>query len=254
MRPSKIPSEIMESGRNVSIFQYLRQYRAFIPKLFAMAATLKIDFVSDIACPWCAVGLGALEQALGQLEGQVTANLHFQPFELNPNMGPGGQDLSEHLTQKYGSSPEQQAQIRANITARGEEVGFKFNPGGRGRVYNTFNAHRLLHWAGVKGPAGSQHALKRALLEAYQGRAEVVELDAVLLAKVASVGLDVNEAQSILASDTYAQEVRETEQFYQQAGIHSVPAVIINDKHLISGGQPAAVFEQALRRIAAGEV
>jgi predicted DsbA family dithiol-disulfide isomerase len=254
MRPSKIPSEIMESGRNVSIFQYLRQYRAFIPKLFAMAATLKIDFVSDIACPWCAVGLGALEQALGQLEGQVTANLHFQPFELNPNMGPGGQDLSEHLTQKYGSSPEQQAQIRANITARGEEVGFKFNPGGRGRVYNTFNAHRLLHWAGVKGPAGSQHALKRALLEAYQGRAEVVELDAVLLATVASVGLDVNEAQSILASDTYAQEVRETEQFYQQAGIHSVPAVIINDKHLISGGQPAAVFEQALRRIAAGEV
>ncbi len=254
MRPSKIPSEIMESGRNVSIFQYLRQYRAFIPKLFAMAATLKIDFVSDIACPWCAVGLGALEQALGQLEGQVTANLHFQPFELNPNMGPGGQDLSEHLTQKYGSSPEQQAQIRANITARGEEVGFKCNPGGRGRVYNTFNAHRLLHWAGVKGPAGSQHALKRALLEAYQGRAEVVELDAVLLATVASVGLDVNEAQSILASDTYAQEVRETEQFYQQAGIHSVPAVIINDKHLISGGQPAAVFEQALRRIAAGEV
>ncbi len=254
MRPSKIPNEIMESGRNVSIFQYLRQYRAFIPKLFAMAATLKIDFVSDIACPWCAVGLGALEQALGQLEGQVTANLHFQPFELNPNMGPGGQDLSEHLTQKYGSSPEQQAQIRANITARGEEVGFKFNPGGRGRVYNTFNAHRLLHWAGVKGPAGSQHALKRALLEAYQGRAEVVELDAVLLATVASVGLDVNEAQSILASDTYAQEVRETEQFYQQAGIHSVPAVIINDKHLISGGQPAAVFEQALRRIAAGEV
>ena len=244
----------MESGRNVSIFQYLRQYRAFIPKLFAMAATLKIDFVSDIACPWCAVGLGALEQALGQLEGQVTANLHFQPFELNPNMGPGGQDLSEHLTQKYGSSPEQQAQIRANITARGEEVGFKFNPGGRGRVYNTFNAHRLLHWAGVKGPAGSQHALKRALLEAYQGRAEVVELDAVLWATVASVGLDVNEAQSILASDTYAQEVRETEQFYQQAGIHSVPAVIINDKHLISGGQPAAVFEQALRRIAAGEV
>ena len=219
-----------------------------------MAATLKIDFVSDIACPWCAVGLGALEQALGQLEGQVTANLHFQPFELNPNMGPGGQDLSEHLTQKYGSSPEQQAQIRANITARGEEVGFKFNPGGRGRVYNTFNAHRLLHWAGVKGPAGSQHALKRALLEAHQGRAEVVELDAVLLATVASVGLDVNEAQSILASDTYAQEVRETEQFYQQAGIHSVPAVIINDKHLISGGQPAAVFEQALRRIAAGEV
>ena len=219
-----------------------------------MAATLKIDFVSDIACPWCAVGLGALEQALEKLKGEVQAQLHFQPFELNPNMAPGGQDLSEHLTQKYGSTPEQQAQIRANISARGEEVGFKFNPGGRGRVYNTFNAHRLLHWAGVKGPEGSQHALKRALLASYQGRAEVIESNDVLLAVVASVGLDVAEAQDILSSDTYSQEVREIEQFYQQAGIHSVPAVIINDKHLISGGQPAAVFEQALRQIAADEI
>jgi predicted DsbA family dithiol-disulfide isomerase len=219
-----------------------------------MAATLKIDFVSDIACPWCAVGLGALEQALEKLKGEVQAQLHFQPFELNPNMAPGGQDLSEHLTQKYGSTPEQQAQIRANISARGEEVGFKFNPGGRGRVYNTFNAHRLLHWAGVTGPEGSQHALKRALLASYQGRAEAVESNDVLLAVVASVGLDVAEAQNILSSDTYSQEVREIEQFYQQAGIHSVPAVIINDKHLISGGQPAAVFEQALRQIAADEI
>ena len=219
-----------------------------------MSATLKIDFVSDIACPWCAVGLGALEQALDQLKGEVQAQLHFQPFELNPNMAPGGQDLSEHLTQKYGSTPAQQAQIRANISARGEEVGFKFNPGGRGRVYNTFNAHRLLHWAGVKGPEGSQHALKRALLESYQGRAEAVETNEVLLAVVASVGLDAAEAQDILSSDTYSQEVREIEQFYQQAGIHSVPAVIINDKHLISGGQPAAVFAQALRQIASDQV
>jgi predicted DsbA family dithiol-disulfide isomerase len=244
----------MESEPRAPIFQYLRQYLAFISKTFAMSATLKIDFVSDIACPWCAVGLGALEKALGQLQGEVTADLHFQPFELNPNMYPGGQDLGEHLAAKYGSTPEQQAQIRATIAARGEEVGFKFNPGGRGRVYNTFNAHRLLHWAGVKGPAGSQHALKRALLESYQGRAEAVELDEVLLAVVASVGLDVAEAKEILSSDTYAQEVREIESFYQQAGIHSVPAVIINDKHLISGGQPAEVFEQALRRIASGEV
>jgi predicted DsbA family dithiol-disulfide isomerase len=219
-----------------------------------MTRTLKIDFVSDIACPWCAVGLGALEQALDQLKGELSADMHFQPFELNPNMGPGGQDLGEHLTEKYGSTPEQQAKIRANIAARGEEVGFTFNPGGRGRVYNTFNAHRLLHWAGVKGPEGSQHALKRALLESYQGRAEAVELDEVLLAVVASVGLDVTEAKEILSSDTYAQEVREIEGFYHQAGIHSVPAVIINDKHLISGGQPAEVFEQALRRIASGEV
>ena len=219
-----------------------------------MTTPLTIDFVSDIACPWCAVGLGALEQALQRLEGEVSVELRFQPFELNPQMGPGGQDLGEHLTEKYGSTPEKQAQMRDMIGQRGKEVGFDFHPGGRGRVYNTFDAHRLLHWAGLSDKSGAQHALKKAFLASYQGRAEAVESDEVLLAVVASVGLDVAEAQSILSSDIYAKEVREIESFYHQAGIHSVPAVIINDKHLISGGQPAAVFEQALRQIAVGEV
>jgi len=214
---------------------------------------LKIDFVSDIACPWCAVGLGALEKALERLGGEVQADLHFQPFELNPQMGPGGQDLGEHLTQKYGSTPEQQAQIRQTIAERGAEVGFTFHPGGRGRVYNTFNAHRLLHWAEGQG-AGAQHALKKAFLESYQGRAECVEDAEVLLAGVASAGLDVTAARAVLDSDAHTSEVRERQQFYTQAGIRSVPAVIINDKHLISGGQPVEVFEQALRRIASGEV
>jgi len=214
---------------------------------------LKIDFVSDIACPWCAVGLGALEKALERLDGEVQADLHFQPFELNPNMGPGGQDLGEHLTQKYGSTPEQQAQIRQTIAARGTEVGFTFHPGGRGRVYNTFNAHRLLHWAEGQG-AGAQHALKKAFLQAYQGRAECVEDAEVLLSGVASAGLDVTAARAVLDSDAHTSEVRERQQFYTQAGIRSVPAVIINDKHLISGGQPVEVFEQALRRIASGDV
>jgi len=211
---------------------------------------MKIDFVSDIACPWCAVGLGALESALKRLEGEVQVDLHFQPFELNPHMPAGGQDLVEHITQKYGSTPEQQAQMRENIRARGAEVGFAFAPGGRGRVYNTFDAHRLLHWAHELGN-GQQRALKKALLEAYQGRAECIESHEVLLACVAQAGLAVDIAQNILQSDTYALEVREQEQFYLQAGIHSVPAVIINDRHLISGGQPTEVFEQALRRIAA---
>jgi predicted DsbA family dithiol-disulfide isomerase len=214
---------------------------------------LKIDFVSDIACPWCAVGLGALEKALERLEGQVQADLHFQPFELNPHMGPGGQDLGEHLTQKYGSTPEQQAQIRQTISARGAEVGFEFHPEGRGRVYNTFDAHRLLHWAESQG-SGAQRALKKAFLQAYQGRAECMEDPEVLLASVATAGLDVAAARTVLQSEAHISEVRERQQFYTQAGIRSVPAVIINDKHLISGGQPVEVFEQALRRIASGEV
>jgi predicted DsbA family dithiol-disulfide isomerase len=168
-------------------------------------------------------------------------------------MPPGGQDLGEHLTQKYGSTPEQQAQIRQTIAARGAEVGFEFHPGGRGRVYNTFEAHRLLHWAEGQGE-GRQHALKKALLRAYQGRAECIEDAEVLLAAVAEAGLDVAAARAVLDSQDNALAVREREQFYVQAGIRSVPAVIVNDRHLISGGQPVEVFEQALRQIAAGDV
>ena len=217
-----------------------------------MTTTLKIDFVSDIACPWCAVGLGALEGALQRLAPDVVAQLHFQPFELNPQMPAGGQDIGEHLTEKYGSTPEQQAQMRETIRKRGAEVGFSFHPGGRGRVYNTFDAHRLLHWAGLAGTEGPQYKLKKALLASYQGRAECVESHDVLLAAVKAAGLDVVQAKAILESDTYAEDVRAIERYYQGAGIRSVPAIIINDRHLISGGQPVEVFEQALRQIASG--
>jgi predicted DsbA family dithiol-disulfide isomerase len=215
-----------------------------------MTISLKIDFVFDVSCPWCAVGLGALEEALGKLQGEVSAELHFQPFELNPKMPAEGQDIGEHLTQKYGSTAEQQVQIRDTIRARGAEVGFPFNPEGRGRIWNTFDAHRLLHWAEHEGAPGQQHALKKALLAACHTRSEAMGDHGVLLGCVREVGLDEARAQAILASDEFAQAVREREDFYTSVGIHSVPAVIVNDRHLISGGQPAAVFEQALRQIA----
>ncbi|HAX22140.1 MAG TPA: disulfide bond formation protein DsbA [Hydrogenophaga sp.] len=217
-----------------------------------MTTNLKIDFVSDVSCPWCAIGLSALEQALAAVEGDIHAEMHFHPFELNPQMGPDGQDVTEHLTQKYGSTPEQQAQVRATIRERGAEAGFAFKPEGRGRIWNTFDAHRLLLWAGEEGAPGQQHALKKALLTAYHGRAESPADHAVLLAAVVDVGLDAARAREVLGSDAFAQEVRERERFYNSQGIHSVPAVIVNDRHLISGGQPAEVFEQALRQIAAG--
>jgi predicted DsbA family dithiol-disulfide isomerase len=216
-----------------------------------MTTPLKIDFVSDVTCPWCAVGLGALEQALHTLQGTVSADLHFQPFELNPQMAPEGQDASEHLTQKYGSTPAQQSQIRETIRQRGAEVGFTFKAEGRGRVWNTFDAHRLLHWAEVEGEPGQQYALKKALLAACHTRAENMSSHQVLAHIAESVGLNAERSKAILASDEFAAEVREREQFWTSHGIHSVPAVIINDRHLISGGQPAAVFEQALRQIAA---
>ncbi len=219
-----------------------------------MNTPLQIDFVSDVSCPWCAIGLAALERALERSRDAVNAELRFQPFELNPQMPPGGQDIGEHLTQKYGSTPEQQAQIRDTIRARGAEVGFAFNPQGRGRIYNTFDAHRLLLWAEAEGQPGQQHALKQALLTAYHGRAESPESHEVLLRLATEVGLDAARAAEVLGSDAYAQDVRERERLYQQAGIHAVPAVIVNQRHLISGGQPVEVFEQALRRIAAGEL
>lgn len=215
-----------------------------------MPTALKIDFVSDISCPWCAIGLAALEQALDNLQGEVVANIHVQPFELNPQMPAGGQDITEHLTQKYGSTPEQQAQIRDTIRQRGADVGFVFNPSGRGRIYNTFAAHRLLHWAGLESP-DRQLALKKALLVACHSNSQVMESPEVLQAAVAQAGLDETRAKAILASDEFTKEVREAEAYYNRQGIHSVPAVIINDRHLISGGQPVGAFEQALRQVAA---
>lgn len=219
-----------------------------------MTTTLKIDFVSDVSCPWCAIGLSALEQALQRMAGEVKAELHFQPFELNPSMPPGGQDITEHLTQKYGTTPEQQAEAREAIQQRGAELGFTFRMKGRDRIYNTFDAHRLLHWAGLPTtrPAGLQPALKKALLQAYFTDGENPASHDLLLRLTGDVGLDAALARDILTSDRYAAEVRERERLYTDAGINSVPAVIVNDKYLISGGQPVEVFEQALRKIISG--
>jgi predicted DsbA family dithiol-disulfide isomerase len=215
-----------------------------------MTQALHIDFVSDVACPWCAVGLASLERALEILEGEVPVEIRFQPFELNPQMGPEGQDVTEHLTQKYGSTAEQQAQSRAAIAQRGAAVGFEFRKEGRGRIWNTFDAHRLLHWAGEQG-AKQQRDLKMALLRAYHGEGRSPADPEVLADAAASAGLDRARAVEVLASGRYAQEVRDAEQHFQGLGIHAVPSVIVNQRHLIQGGQPPEVFEQALRQLAA---
>ncbi len=219
---------------------------------------LKIDFVSDVSCPWCVIGLKALDQALANVGADITADIHFQPFELNPNMAAAGQDITEHITQKYGITQSQANANRENIRQRGAELGFKFalasEPGGgRSRIYNTFDAHRLLHWAGSLDLA-RQKALKEALFTAYFTDGQSPGSHEVLVRVAGQVGLDVAVAKAVLTSGQFAAEVREAEQFYNGQGIHSVPAVIINDKHLISGGQPVEVFENALRRVAAGEI
>jgi len=214
-----------------------------------MKPPLKIDFVSDVSCPWCAIGLASLETALGKLGGDVKAQVHFQPFELNPQMPPGGQDITEHLTQKYRTTREQQQAARDAIRERGAAVGFDFRKEGRDRIYNTFNAHRLLHWAGLED-VNRQLALKKALFKAYFTDGQSPEETQVLLDAAKSAGLDVERARAILGGNEFAEEVRAQEDFYTSHGIHAVPAVIVNDRHLIQGGQPAEVFEAALRQIA----
>jgi predicted DsbA family dithiol-disulfide isomerase len=208
---------------------------------------LRIDFVSDVSCPWCVIGLRALDQALSNLAGEVSADIHFQPFELNPGMGPDGQDMAEHITEKYGSTPAQQEQSRAVIRERGAALGFDFDMGARSRIYNTFDAHRLLHWAEGQG---KQRALKEKLFEAYFTKGENPSAHEVLLRLAVEVGLDGDAARHVLESNLYADEVRQLEYYWQRAGIRSVPAIVINQRHLISGGQPPEVFEQALRQIA----
>jgi predicted DsbA family dithiol-disulfide isomerase len=207
---------------------------------------MKIDFVSDVACPWCAVGLFALEEALRRVGPELVVDMSFQPFELNPHMPPEGEDAVEHLSRKYGASPEQLAQTRATLRQRGAEVGFVF--GERPRVWNTFDAHRLLHWAGLEG---RQRELKHALLAAYHTHAQNPGAQDVLLRLCAEVGLDVERARAILSGDAYADAVRERERHWQALGIHSVPSIVIDERHLIQGGQPPESFERALRQLAA---
>ena len=215
-----------------------------------MTTHLNIDLVSDVSCPWCAIGLQSLLTARAELAPELTFTLRMQPFELNPDMAPEGESIVEHLGRKYGSTPEQQAQTWQGIQARGQAVGFDFATNPERRIYNTFDAHRLLHWAGEQS-AEQQLALKLALLRAYFTEGQNPSDHAVLQALAVQAGLNGDEAAQLLASGQYADEVRRQEGFYQRAGVSSVPAFIVNHRHLISGGQPPEVFVQALRQIAA---
>jgi predicted DsbA family dithiol-disulfide isomerase len=217
-------------------------------RLPLMTKHIKIDFVSDVSCPWCVIGLKSLEEALRRLGGEVAVDMHFQPFELNPQMGPAGEDISDHLRQKYGSGPEQLERSREALRTRGEELGFTFEMNKRTRIYNTFDAHRLLHWAELEG---RQQALQHALFSAYFTAGKNLS-DRETLADIAvEAGLDRVRAAQILASGEYADEVHERERFYLDQGIHAVPAVIFNGRHLIQGGQPVEVFERAIKQIVA---
>lgn len=213
-------------------------------------ARLRIDFVSDVACPWCAVGLAGLRQALAKLDGDIEADIHLQPFELSPDMPFEGEDAVDHIMHKYGISEAQSEANREVLRERAAAVGFAYNMRRGSRVWNTFDAHRLLHWAGQQDP-GKAVALKQALFRAYFTDNENVADRDVLVRIASDAGFDGNEARRMLENGEYADEVRAQERRWQQAGVHSVPAAIVNGQYLISGGQPPEVFENALREITA---
>jgi len=214
-----------------------------------MKPTIKIDFVSDVACPWCAVGLGNLNQAISKFGDQANFEVHFRPFELNPRIPKGGQDAIEHLTEKYGLTVEQVKANQANIRAKALEAGFQFHPEGRKRVYNTFDAHRLIHWAAQEYDLQKQAALKTELLNTYFCLAVDLDDHQNLIDAVIRAGLDPNKAQAILSSDTFANAVRKEEATYTNAGISSVPSIILNEQYLMQGAQPPEAFVNAFEQL-----
>lgn len=210
-----------------------------------MPQTIRIDFVSDVSCTWCAVGLRNLEKALGNLGKDVEAEFHFQPFELNPQMPAGGQNLVEHLQEKYGWDEAHTLGVLAQIKHSGEPVGIDFRLDRGSRIYNTFDAHRLLHWAGLHS---RQKALKQALFTAHFTAGEDPGDHALLVRLADDVGLDAAEARRVLDGDAYAQEVRADERTWLDAGVSAVPAVVFNQRYALTGAQPPAAYEQAIRR------
>jgi len=209
---------------------------------------MRIDFVSDVVCPWCVIGLKSLEQALANAADVVTPQIHFQPFELNPDMPREGQNVGEHIAQKYGADPERSKSTRDLIRGSAATFGFAMNSGSDSRIWNTFDCHRLLHWAGLHG---QQPALKLALFTTHFSDGRDLGDPEVLVAAAASAGLDAVAARDVLASGAYADDVRRDERFWREQGISAVPAVVIDGKYLITGGQPVEAFEKAIRSIAA---
>jgi predicted DsbA family dithiol-disulfide isomerase len=213
-----------------------------------MSTPIRVDFISDIVCPWCAIGLGALEQAIQRLADEIVVEINFEPFELNPDMPHGGQNAVEHIMQKYGSTATDIDRGQQSIRSGGNSVGFHFDFDKRTHFYNTFDAHRLMFWAGFEG---LQRPLSHALFGAYFTHGQDISSHQTLARIASSVGLSAERAYEVLSSNLYANEVREREFYFTSRAIHSVPVVVLNGRQVITGAQTADYYEQSLRKIAA---
>ena len=204
----------------------------------------RIDIISDVMCPWCIIGYRQLAIALE--DSKVVHEIHWHPFELNPNMPAEGQDIGEHLAEKYGTTPEQSAANRANMTAHGEELGFEFNFVDGFRMHNTFNTHQLLHWADTQD---RKHDLKQELFTAHFTNGRDLSDDAVLVDIAVEIGLDRAEAAVVLADQRFAAEVREEQKFWTGQGISGVPAMVFDRQHLVTGAQCVDNYQNILNQL-----
>lgn len=212
------------------------------------ALALKVDIVSDVVCPWCVIGYKQFEKALATMPSRFDVSVHWRPFELNPQMPAEGQDLREHIAQKYGSSAQQSQQARARLSSIGESLGFHFDYYEGMRVVNTFQAHQLLHWAQEQG---MQTALKMALFKAFFSERQDVSDHQVLVGAAGGVGLSESAAREVLTSGRYADAVREDQRWWLDREIHAVPAFIFNDKYSVLGAQEADTFVRVLTKLEA---
>lgn len=210
---------------------------------------LQIDIISDVMCPWCIIGYRRLEQALSQFN-DLDVNIQWHPFELNPAMGHEGQQLGEHIAEKYGSTPEQSAQNRQQLTQMGADLGFEFNFSESSRIYNTLLAHQLLFWA---AESGKQTELKLALFNSYFTEQKNPDDIEVLIEAATRVGLDANEARAVLTDKRFEKAVKELEQLWISRGIQAVPAMVFNQQYLISGAQEPTIIAELITKLTSEE-
>ena len=213
-----------------------------------MKDKLKIDIVSDVVCPWCTIGYKRLEKAISELGIEDKIDLEWQPFELNPNMPAEGQDLYEHIAEKYGSTMEQQKESQETMTDAGEELGFTFDYFEGMRMSNTFEAHVLLEYA---REFGKQTELKMRLTKAFFSERKDVSDRAVLKEALLDVGLNAEEALAKLEDQEARKEVRDKEAYWQNIGVRSVPTIVFDRKSAVTGAQPIDVFKKVLTEMLA---
>ncbi|PZW42447.1 putative DsbA family dithiol-disulfide isomerase [Mesonia algae] len=211
-----------------------------------MADKLKIDIVSDVVCPWCTIGYKRLEKAITELGVQDQIEIEWQPFELNPNMPVEGQNVKEHITEKYGSTPEQQKESQQHMTEVGEELGFKFDYFDDMRMVNTFNAHILLDYA---KDFGKQTELKMRLTTAFFSERKDVSDKDILKQALLDVGLNADEALARLDIEEIRYDIRNKQGYWKNMGVNSVPTIVFNRKSAVTGAQPVDTFKQVLTEL-----